>query len=135
MGNFVLIVKFNSLLYFKPVSLFPTFKPSRRVSCALLPWSEGAVKKVIYAPEILLACIQLATTTDTGGDDFIATGDGDKVGASLWFSTKFLNPAFYPHYRVRISMAPLFVQMEEKVSPYAMLSHHCFVLNPQDSVR
>ena len=79
MGNFVLIVKFNSLLYFKPVSLFPTFKPSRRVSCALLPWSEGAVKKVIYAPEILLACIQLATTTDTGGDDFIATGDGDKT--------------------------------------------------------
>ena len=65
----------------------------------------------------------LATITETGGEDLTATVDGDpcKVEANLWFLMIFTNPAFYPHYRVWISLAPLLRRMEGGDSPHAML--------------
>ena len=51
--------------------------------------------------------------------------DTCKVETGLWFLTIFMNPTFYLHYKVWISMAPLFGQMEGCDSTYAMLSQHC----------
>ena len=83
--------------------------------CALgsttLEWGR---RELWYAPETWLTCFQLATTTNTRGDDLTATGDGDtcKVETGLCFSTILTNLAFYPNYGVWISMAPQFEEME-----------------------
>ena len=81
------------------------------MSCALLPCSTCAMKCEIGSQNLA----RLLSTTDTGGDDLIVTARWRKntcqMEASLWFSTIFTNFAFYLHYRVLISMGPLFVQM------------------------
>ena len=97
----------------------------------LLPWSGGTEKT-------WLACFQFATNRYRG-DDLTVTGDGDKdtckVETGLGFLTIITNPAFYPHYRVWISMAPLFGQVEEGYSPFAMFKLPLFRLTFPDSVR
>ena len=53
-----------------------TLIPCRRVLVEFLPWRGGAEK-----PDLLRNLAHMLSTllqTDTGGDDFTVTGDGDK---------------------------------------------------------
>ena len=102
----------------------------------LLPWSL-VTEKHDMLPKLGSHASNLLQT-DTGGDDLTATEDGDKdtcnVGTGLGVSMIFTNTAFYLHYRVWISMAPLFGQMEEGDTPYAMFKSPLFGLTFPDSL-
>ena len=68
--------------------------PCRHVLVEFLPWREGNEKH----DKLCSDALELLQT-DTGGDDFTGTGDGDKdtfkVETGLGFSTISTSPNFY----------------------------------------